>query len=510
MGKNFIVGIDSGTSGIKAVAFDLDGNEQAKHLIELTAICPYENWFEEDMMEIYDKMKICLGEVARKVGPENISGIGITAQGDGLWMMDKDGNPIRNGMCFCDGRSGDIVDEWYADGTVDKTFDICGSACFTGTQSTIVEWMKRNEPQNWAKTAVAFHLKDWLFYKLTGLITTDESDESLPMLNMATRQYDDRLFEFFRMSGDRDKYPEVKMSHENKGNILPAMASELGLREDVLITSGPMDVSACALGAGVVEGGHACSIIGTAAIHEMVMNTPELVPRLVGLTVCHAMDERWLRLMPSLAGTPNLDWAVDNLAKDYETQAKAAGKNVYDFIEEKVKAVPVGAKGVMYHPYLLSGGERAPFVKPSARASFTGLNVTHTTAEILRAVYEGVAFAMLDCYSHMAIQPERITLCGGGKKSALWCQIFADATGAEIVTTTGEELGALGVVMTNGVAQGLYKDYAEAVAKAVRPDKSYKPNPDNHKLYKKYYELYKATYTALMSTWDLRNKLFAE
>ena len=176
--------------------------------------------------------------------------------------------------------------------------------------------------------------------------------------------------------------------------------------------------------------------------------------------------------------------------RELRRQAKERGASVYTLIEEGIRQVPIGAHGVFYHPYLLAGGERAPFTEPRARASYTNINVTHTIWDLLRATYEGVAFAMLDCYTHMPKKPKQITVCGGGANSAFWCQMFADVLGAEIVTVKGEELGARGVVLNNAVVQGFYPDYRAAVEASVDIGCRYQPDMKKHAQYERLYPLY--------------------
>ena len=164
----------------------------------------------------------------------------------------------------------------------------------------------------------------------------------------------------------------------------------------------------------------------------------------------------------------------------------------------------------MYHPYLLAGGERAPFTDSRARASYTGISVRHTIVDIVRATYEGVAFAMLDCYQHMPQEIKQVTLCGGGAKSPGWSQMFADILGSKIVTIKGNELGAKGVILNNAVVQGYYKDYKEAVDATVEIKKVYEPDMKKHEEYMKFYPLYKKTYDQLKETWKLRSSLIGE
>ena len=505
--QQYIIGLDSGTTNIKAVVFDLTGKEVFKKSFPLTGIFPEENRYEEDMVEIWNKAFLCIKEIAIKFPKDQITGIGITAQGDGLWLVDENIEPVRNGICFCDGRAADIVDRWVDSGVCNELFKLTGTRVFTGNQNCIVKWMDENEPQSLEKAKYFLHLKDYLFYKFTGEITTDATDQSLIFVDQHKRQYMDKTFELCGIEKYRNKYPPLKSAKENAYKILPGLADRLGLSRDVLITSGPMDVSACALGSGVVENGCCCSIIGTAALHEMVLDKPLQDNIKAGMTVTHVMENRWLRLMASLAGTPNLNWLIETFGKNLANEANATGQNLYAYIESLIKDVPIGARGVLYHPYLLAGGERAPFTDARARASFTGLSVTHGLVEIIRAVYEGVAYAMLDCYHHMPLKIKRVTLCGGGANSLFWSQMFSDVLGADIVTVHGEELGAKGAIMNNAVVQGIYRDYNEAASNMVTVNRVYHPDLKKHEEYMKFYELYKKTYQLIAETWKIRSSI---
>jgi sugar (pentulose or hexulose) kinase len=302
----------------------------------------------------------------------------------------------------------------------------------------------------------------------------------------------------------RDKYPPLKTAKENAFDILPELADRWGLSRNITVSSGPMDVSACALGSGVVESGCCCSIIGTAALHEMVLDKPLQDSIKAGMTITHVMENRWLRLMASMAGTPNLNWLMDTFGKQLMEEAGNSGENPYDYIESLIKNIPIGARGVVYHPYLLAGGERAPFTDARAKASFTGLSVKHGFAEIIRAVYEGVAYAMLDCYLNMPLEIKSVTVCGGGAGSAFWCQMFADVLGTKIMTVNGEELGAKGAIMNNAVVQGIYADYSEAASKMVAVNKVYEPDMKNREEYLKFFALYRKTYQLIAESWKLR------
>ncbi len=508
--EKYIIGLDSGTSGIKAVVFNRLGEELASAERKLTAYCDKESWFEEDFLEIWEKGKACMKEVAAAFPEGSITGIGITAQGDGLWLFDGEMNPVRRGCCFCDGRGAQQFQRWSADGTAQKVFERAGTRVFTGNQPCIMKWMDEQEADVLEKAKYCLHLKDALFARLTGIVSTDTTDQSLVFLDMKTEDYDKTLFELYGLEKYRKKYPRVLPCRKNKGLLRECVAKELGLSGEVLVTGGPMDVAACAVGAGVIEEGECCSIIGTAALHEMVIGKPCQDKIFAGMTVFHARKDRWLRLMASLAGTPNLQWLLEIFGEGIQQPAREAGMNVYDYAEKLVCETPIGANGVLYHPYLLAGGERAPFTDPNARASFTGLSVRNTMGDLIRACYEGVAYAMCDCYEHMPIPVKRITLCGGGVSSVTWCQMFADVLGKEVATVKGKELGAKGAAINNGVAQGLYRDFKEAVELTVKSDRVYIPDSKKHSTYQEFFLLYKNTYKNMKESWAMRRRVMEQ
>ena len=511
MKDKYIIGLDSGTSSIKAVLFDLDGNEIHKESYALSALQPHESWYEEDFDEIWNKAKKCIQSITDVYGGDSIIGVGITAQGDGLWMLDADGRAVRNGCCFCDGRADKQLEKLNDDGITNEIFKLTGSTIFTGNQGCILKWMAENEPDSLERAKYIMHLKDALFFRLTGVVSTDPSDQSLTIIDMVKRDYNGRLFELYGLEEYKNKYPEIKSNLENKSNVDATVAEELGLSAGTVVTSGPMDVVACALGAGVVGKGQGCSIIGSAALHEMVIEKPCNDDVFAGMTVTHVTDDKWLRLMASLAATPNLEWVLKTFGGDIRNEAERLNKNVYEYVEQIICDVPIGANGVIYHPYILAGGERAPFIDSNARASFTGISVGTSLQDILRACYEGVAYAMLDCYSRLSEEVTQITVCGGGALSRFWCQMFADAVGIRVVTVNGQELGARGAALTNAVAQGIFAGFEEAVEKVVRVENTYIPYPEKHKEYLKFYKLYKNTYEALRESWRLRHEiLFSE
>jgi erythritol kinase (D-erythritol 1-phosphate-forming) len=228
---------------------------------------------------------------------------------------------------------------------------------------------------------------------------------------------------------------------------------------------------------------------------------------MVGMTLCHGVSGRWMRMLAAMTATPNLDWFLKELGAGAGMAAREADNSIYEHVEKVVGSVAVGSDGVIFHPYLFPGGERGPFVKPTARASFTGLNLNHKVQHLLRAIYEGVAFATLDCYRHMPIDPKTVFLSGGGARSGVWCQIISDCLGKPVSVPEGSQFGAKGAALNIGIAVGAYKSAQDAVAQSVRVSRHYEPDGSATKLYYQLYELYRLTAERQMDLWDRRAEI---
>jgi xylulokinase/L-xylulokinase len=224
----------------------------------------------------------------------------------------------------------------------------------------------------------------------------------------------------------------------------------------------------------------------------------------IGMTLAYAFEQQVLRAMPSLAGTPNVDWFVEQFCQPEKKEAEENNTELFQSLEKHIGQIAAGCDGLIYHPYINPGGERAPFVKTSAAAQFFGLSSNHTRWHLLRAVYEGVALSLFDCFVKFPVSISRLMLCGGGAQSALWCQIISDATGKPVHIPGGCELGALGTAVMTGLATGIYPNVKTAVAQALNLAAGYQPNLENHQIYRELHGLYKNLYQHVWDDWDLR------
>lgn len=511
MAKDFLMGIDAGTSAVKTAIFDLDGNIISLSRRPVSIEIPRPGWAEQNMDSVWEAVRDTIREVLSKsrVSSSDIAGIGISGQGDGCRLIDKQLRPVRASILWIDGRTGEIVTRWQKDGVDSRGFKISGSAIFAGTAAAIIKWLEKNEPNNLKRSCHFLFAKDWIKLKLTGQISTDESDASRGPINLEKRCYSDKLFEIFEISPYRQIFPRILPSAELSGEITSQAAEETGLRKGTPVIAGMIDVVAMPIALGVVHHGQAYAIVGTTCFNAVLADQLILESKSVGMSLAYPLSGKFIRAMPSMAGTPNLDWFVRECCLEDKREAKKGGKDFYALLEGKISKIPVGSEGIIYHPYLNPGGERAPFVKPSARAQFFGISLEHNRGHLLRAVYEGVALSMLDCFNHIPVEIQEIRLTGGGAESKLWCGIFADATGKTIKTFRGTELGAMGAALTAGVAVGIYPNLIEAVEKTVRVEKEYPPNFLHHRKYLQIYELYRQMREHLWEDWDLREKIIS-
>jgi len=502
----YLLGIDAGTTVIKSTLFDLEGRELAGAAHDSSFLTPHPGWAESDMRTVWQAVRITVRQTLAQaaVAPEQIVAVGVTGQGDGTWLVDRVGDPVRPAILWSDGRTAELVQTLWQSGIGHELFQLTGTALNTCNQAMHLRWLQAHEPETLDRTAAVLRAKDWIFLCLTGVVSTDATDASHTYFSVHTQAYDDRIPTLLGVEAWRRAIPSAPQPAELKAPLLDSVAADLGLRVGTPVTAGPFDVAASALGVGAAFPGDACSVLGTAGVHQVMVDAPVLEPADIGYNMCHAPDGVLVRLLPTMTSTQNLQWFAREFYAQEWAAASESGANIWDALERIAAQEPLGARGVIYHPYLDPAGERAPFISSAARAQFSGLSAYHTRATLLRAVYEGVALSVLDCYATMGAPVASLRLAGGGARSPLWAQMLADALAAPVIVAEGTEYGARGAVMNAAVAIGLYGSYAEAVARMVRPARTVEPTPGKRQHYLALLEVYRAEREAMMQVWELR------
>lgn len=507
----YLLGIDAGTTVIKSTLFDLAGREIAGAAHDSSFLMPHPGWAESDMHTVWQAVQITVRQTLARaaVSPEQIVAIGVTGQGDGTWLVDRAGIPVRPAILWSDGRTAELVQKFWQDGVGQELFQITGTALNTCNQAVHLRWLQEHEPKTLECTAAALRAKDWIFLCLTGVISTDATDASHTYFSVRTQAYDERILALLGIEAWSDAIPPALRPATLMAPLRNSVAGELGLEAGTPVTAGPFDVAASAMGVGAVSPGDACSVLGTAGVHQAMVAAPVLEPANIGYNMCHAPAGVMIRLLPTMTSTQNLQWFAREFYAPEWAAARESGANIWNILESIAAQEPSGARGVIYHPYLDPAGERAPFISSAARAQFSGVSAYHTRAMLLRAVYEGVALSVLDCYETMAAPVTSLRLAGGGARSLLWAQMLADALAAPVIVAEGAEYGARGAVMNAAVAIGYYRSYAEAVARMVRPARTVEPTPGKRQDYLTLLEVYRAEREAMMQVWELRRARLA-
>lgn len=503
----YVMGIDAGTSVVKATIFSLEGREVARAARIVPIHNPESYMAEEDLQDVWMAAVDAISEslTGSAITPDRIRAVAVTGQGDGSWLVDTSGNPVGPAILWTDGRAGEIVDKWGQDGTLSKTFKITGGGPYAGTTSAILRWRIENQPELLERDDIRnVYCKDWVSFKLSGELNSEPSDYSLMGIDTVARDYSDEVLEDFGITAAKKWLPELKRNTDQVGVVTDQASHQTGLRSGTPVFKGGVDISCSSLGCGVAAPGTAMAVVGTAGIVTVATDKPEdaFVPADVGWLIPHT-DTTWIRSLGLSSATPNLEWFLREFGDQFRSEAKAVeGRNLYDYIDQELKKMPPGSGGVLYHGYNAPGGERAPFIKPSARASFNGLTGSHTRWNMLKSVYEGVALGIRDCLDPIPVQVDTINMAGGGANSPVWSQIFADVLGRTVSIPAGTEFGAKGAAICAATGVGLFDSLEEGVAATVEPLRIYEPDPAKTALYDDLYDIYVRQRVATMDIWD--------
>ncbi|MFD7462740.1 MULTISPECIES: FGGY-family carbohydrate kinase [unclassified Streptomyces] len=463
------VGIDVGTSVVKAAVFDEGGRELAVESRPVR-LALRGGFVEQDMEEVYAAVVEVLGALTARVpGPVTLAG--LTGQGDGVWLVDEEGRPVRAAASWMDGRAHQLLGQWLADGTFEAVFRRTGSAMFPGCPGPLLAWLDRHEPAALDAAAAALYCKDMVFRRLTGApATTDVSDASMPFLDPRSRTYDNGVVELLGLTHRRGLLAPVS------DPVATAPARE-GLPAGTRLANGPYDLPASALGAGVTDPGDGLLIVGTCLAALVATTDLDLTGEPAGLYISTDRPGHWLRAMPAMVGTAALDWV---LATTGVRHAEVDGL---------LEATPPGAHGVRVLPYFAPSGERAPFVEPRLRAELLGVSLESTRADLVRATCEGIGYAARHCLQAAGLTGS-LAVCGGGTRSPAWMRLLADVLGRPLRVVEGE-VGARGAVLAAAERFGVGLD-AEAW---TRPTAVVEPDADRAAYYAKGYEEHLARLT---------------
>ncbi|WP_028708756.1 FGGY-family carbohydrate kinase [Propionicicella superfundia] len=504
MAKKYVIGLDSGTSVVKAVLFDLEGTEIATAARTTPVEELHFGWSEFDIDIEWREISQAFKDLLAKTGisPDEIGAIGICAK-HGSCFLDENHHPVRLGILWNDGRCAKDLEEWDAAGKLDATFAETSNWLMTSDRNFLLPWLRRNEPGLLEKVTTVCSPANWVSVNLTGNFGANASDFYAQVDD--TGQISTKVLQIAEIEDLMDKFPEIGEPSRIIGTVTERAAEQCGLVAGIPVAEIGWDAMSSTAGGGATEPGQANIILGTSGCILVV--TPRFVrePKL-GIMSVHNVPGHWVQFIAPLTGTPNSDWFNDTFTYEDKVRAEKEGRSLYALFDEEMSGVPAGCNGVVYHPYMSAAGERAPFTNTNARGNFFGLNL-HSDRNVLhRAVYEGMAFSNKHCLDAYTFPVKDVCLTGGGTNSPVWCQIFADVLDVPIKLMSGTEYGAKGAAWNAAWAAGIFPTHQAARDAFCRVDRVYTPIPENVAVYKDLYEVYKEIPYALFPAWKKRSE----
>ncbi len=486
------IGIDLGTSAVKLLLMDEKGSILHQVSRDYPVEYPHPGWSQQNpedwWLRVQEGITILLkGQEAHKV-----KGIGVAGQMHGLVALDHAGQVIRPAILWNDSRTQPQTDSLNQDPGKEALSRLTGNIAFAGFTAPKLLWMRREEPNLFARIAKILLPKDYINYILTGVHCTDYSDASgMLLLDVEHKCWSKEMLDLCGLT--EDQMPKLFESYEAVGTLKPELAAELGLSENVKIAAGAGDNAAAAVGTGTVGDG-ACNIsLGTSGTIFISSEKFGVDEHNALHSFAHA-DGHYHLMGCMLSAASCNKWWMDEIlrTRDYSGEQK------------DIDVKELGKNHVFFLPYLM--GERSPHNDPNVRGTFIGMSMDTTREELTQAVLEGVVFGLRDSFEvakSLGIQIDRTKICGGGAKSPLWRQMVADILNIRVDIPESEEGPAMGGAMLAAVACGEYASVEEAAAKIVKVVDTVEPIPENAQRYEERYQQFRKIYPAVKALFPM-------
>ncbi len=487
MSEALFLGLDVGTSGVKAILVAEGGAVAASATIPLTLSTPQAGWAEQEPVAWWDAVVAAISAVRRARPDAAIGAIGISGQMHSSVFLDKAGEVIRPALLWCDGRTtAECAEITERVGGEARLRDLACNPALEGFTLPKVLWLRAHEPEAYARLATVMLPKDYIRFRLTGVLATDPSDASATLMyDTAHLRWSDEILAAVGVS--RSIVPDVGGSSDVLGRVTTDAAAVTGVASGTPVVGGGADNACGAAGVGVVAPGDVVSSWGTSGTVLAPMLEPRVDPALRAHTFCHVAPGTWYMMGVVLSAGGAFAWYRDQLAREL-----AGSRDADALLDAEASSVPPGAGGVTFLPYLQ--GERTPHRDAAARGAFVGLSLAHTRAHMTRAVLEGVTFALRDSLTilqDLGMSPSQLLLTGGGAKSAFLRQLQAEVFGLPVSTVNREEGPAYGAALLAAVGAGAYPDVATAASATLVRSSLERPSADAHARYDGPYRRYR-------------------
>jgi xylulokinase len=461
-----LVGLDVGTTGVKAVAISPEGEVLATDEESYPLSTPHPGWAEQDPKDWWRAAQAVLTRL-----PFGEVRLGFSGQMHGLVCLDDADRVLRPAILWNDQRTAAECEEVEQRIGLERLIELTGNRALTGFTAPKLLWLRRHEPDVYGRIRRVLLPKDYVLLRLTGEHGIDAADASGTLLfDVRRRRWSD----------------EVAEALEIPQEWLPPVSEST-------VHGGAGDQQAAALGVGVVEPGMLSVVLGTSGVVLAALPEYRAEPQARVHVFCHAVPGTWEAMGVMLSAAGALQWFRDALAPGAS----------FDQLAAEADEWPPGAEGLTFLPYL--SGERTPHADPSARAVFEGLSLRHGRGGLVRAVLEGVAYGLrdsLELLRELGVDARTGRASGGGARSRLWLEIVASVLGLPLELTEVEEGSAYGAALLAGVSNGVFASAREAVDACVRVRDRVEPNEAWARVYEEGYARYRALYPAVKSLED--------
>ncbi len=492
MAEALFLGLDVGTSGVKAILVSQAGDVEAAATAPLSLDTPHPGWAEQDPEAWWEASRAAIRGVLARQAATRVAALGISGQMHSSVFLDRKGAVIRPALLWCDGRTTAECREIVAKaGGEARLRDLVCNPALEGFTLPKVLWLKHQEPAAFARLATVLLAKDFVRLRLTGTVATEPSDASGTLMFDPSRLcWSDELLDTVGLP--LSLLPQVGGSSEVLGRVTAEAAALTGLVAGTPVVGGGADNACGAAGVGAITPGVAVSSWGTSGTVLAPTAEPRVDPALRAHTFCHVLPGIWYVMGVVLSAGGAFAWYREQIARDL-----AATDQPDDRLVEEAAGVPAGAEGVTFLPYLQ--GERTPHRDASLRAAFVGLSLAHSRVHLTRAVLEGVCFALRDCVAilqELGMAPSYLLLTGGGARSPFIRRLQADVFGLPVTTVNREEGPAYGAALLAAVGAGAFPDLPSAVQRTLVRAPLMDADPLAHREYERLYARFRACFGA--------------
>jgi L-xylulokinase len=487
MTQAYFLGIDNGGTMSKAAIYDVCGRELSVVTCRVSQLTPCAGWSERDMERLWTDTATAVRQAISLAGiaPSQIQGVACTGHGNGLYLLDRHGKPLRNGINSNDERAQSYIDEWRGRNVGEQVLPKTAQSLWAAQPAPLLAWLRDNEPEVFNNIGTILMVKDYIRYRLTGERKAEITDMSgTGLMNVVDVTYDLAVPEAYGLPEIMSWLPPLTESAETAGYVTAEASLLTGLQRGTPVAGGMFDIDACALSSGILDSRQFSIVAGTWGNNQYIDRQP-LVDKDLFMTSRYVIPGWFLMLEGSPTSAGNLEWFLETF---FAHERMAFGDGFYEYIAGLVSGVAPADSQVVFLPFLYGCNNG------SLKSGFFGLDAAHGRAEMLRAIFEGVIFSH---YQHIERLlkfrsfPEVIRLTGGAARNPVWCQMFADCVGIPVETPAGSELGALGAAMAATVAAKYYADFPQAVNAMTSIDKRYVPNPEYASVYQQKYQSYR-------------------